>query len=709
MGSASEAAQLKELVEQEAALRRLAELAARGAAFQELFDAIVFEASNFLGSPLMTLAQIDADGTATMRAVQGDVPGYVPGLRVAIGGGGVFERVSLSGRPARVSYREVDTAPGKKAVSLGITGAVGAPIHVDGRLWGALVASARAEPLPNALESSLAAFAELLGPAIGGATARAELLDLVDEQAALRRVAELVARGSTQQALFQAVADEASRLVGGEGTTLMRISRDRSRGVVLATCGAVSTAVGTEEMVQPSDAALVSLIIRDRGPARIDEHHDTALIPSGNDPGIASAAGVPIILDDQVWGVLAAWGLERELPRGVEVRLAKFAELVAAALANAAARAEVEALAEEQAALRRVAELVARSAQPDDVFSVVAREASLLLREPMTLVRFDEGDTVIVAWAGGAQSDSGWSAMVNPETLASDVRRTGHAVRVDHDSDAVARPRDANGPRSAVAAPISIAGRIWGLLVATSFDHALPSGTEQRVAQFAELVAVAIANAESRAALSASRARVIATADEARRRLQRDVHDGAQQRLVQTVLTLKLASAALSEADGGVAAELVAESLDQAQKAATELGEIVRGILPAALTRGGLRAGVESLVADLPLAIDLRIDCERLGTDLETTAYFVAAESLTNVVKHAHANRAAVTINIEDDRLLVEVHDDGVGGVNDARGTGITGLFDRVEAAGGTLVVTSPPGGGTKVRASLRLVPSDAG
>jgi signal transduction histidine kinase len=249
--------------------------------------------------------------------------------------------------------------------------------------------------------------------------------------------------------------------------------------------------------------------------------------------------------------------------------------------------------------------------------------------------------------------------------------------------------------------PITVDGRIWGMLTATTPDRSLPAGTEDRLAQFSELVAAAIANAAHRAQLTASRARMMATADDVRRRLQRDVHDGAQQRLVQTVITLKLARAALDDGGHAAAAALVDESLAHAQRATSELRDIVHGILPASLSRGGLRGGVESLIASHPLPVSASIDVPRLAPATETTAYFVIAEALTNVVKHAGATRAEVSAGVNGRWLTVMVRDDGAGGAVPARGSGLTGLYDRVEAGEGTLTVTSPPGRGTTVRAVL--------
>jgi signal transduction histidine kinase len=224
---------------------------------------------------------------------------------------------------------------------------------------------------------------------------------------------------------------------------------------------------------------------------------------------------------------------------------------------------------------------------------------------------------------------------------------------------------------------------------------------EVRVAQFAELVSSAIANADRRAELMASRARVQAAADDARRRVVRDLHDGAQQRLVHTVITLKLARRAVHQGDGAVDAALV-EALEHAERANVELRELAHGILPSVLTSGGLRPGVNALVSRLPLPVTVDVAVDRLPAGIEASAYFVIAEALTNVVKHAGAGRAAVKAWTEDAILHLEVSDDGVGGA-DAGGTGLLGLADRVAAFGGRLWIDSPQGGGTVLGAVLPL------
>jgi signal transduction histidine kinase len=407
--------------------------------------------------------------------------------------------------------------------------------------------------------------------------------------------------------------------------------------------------------------------------------------------------------------VLTAITWQAALAPGIEQHLAQFADLVATALANAQARTDLQQLADEQAALRRVAELVARGVDQDELFATVAVEASRLVEdEAATLMRSDDdGGWTIVASSGGP-APVGTRTFVTPddEGVVAEILRTRRPARLDDYSGITGRAwaRDDFGVASCVAVPIFFEDRIWGVLGITRPDRGLPVGAEQRLQQFAELVAAAIANAENRARLNASRARVMSTADDTRRRVQRDVHDGAQQRLVQTIINLKLATAALGAGDATAAGEFLAESLQHAEQANADLRDLVRGILPAALSRGGLRAGVESLVGDLRLPVAVEVSTPRLPPDIETTAYFVIAEALTNVVKHAGASRARVVAVIEGDHLAITVADDGAGGADATRGSGLTGLYDRVEAGDGTLCITSPPGQGTTVQAALPVL-----
>jgi signal transduction histidine kinase len=258
------------------------------------------------------------------------------------------------------------------------------------------------------------------------------------------------------------------------------------------------------------------------------------------------------------------------------------------------------------------------------------------------------------------------------------------------------------GLHVSVGAPIVVDGRLWGIITASwKGEESPPADTEKRMAQFAELLDTAVANADSRDQLRASRTRLVTAADDARRRVVRDLHDGAQQRLVHTIVTLKLAQRAFREQNGKAEA-LVGEALEHAEHSNAELRELAHGILPAVLTRGGLRAGVGAFVARLDLPIEVDLPVERFPAETEASAYFIVAEALTNVVKHSHAARAEVTAFVRDELLHVEIRDDGIGGA-DTGGHGLVGMYDRVTALGGRLQVDSPPSGGTFVAATLPL------
>ena len=372
----------------------------------------------------------------------------------------------------------------------------------------------------------------------------------------------------------------------------------------------------------------------------------------------------------------------------------------------------LERLLQEQAALRRVAMLVARDAPARVIFESVCEEVAAVLGVTTTnLVRYEDDGTasVVGAWAQeGAplMPVTSFPLPLDGGTVAPRVQRSGRTVRVDDYGgldDVLARRLREVGIRSAVGAPIVVAGRLWGAVIAADArPYHLPADAEQRISTFAQLITDALANTDAREQLAASRARILKAGDEERRRLGRDLHDGAQQQLVSAVISLQLAQKRWN--DGGRARQLVDDALEHAQAAIGDLRELAAGIHPSVLTDRGLHAALETLGSRAPVPVELVSQLpDRLPMSVETTAYFLVAEALTNVGKYARASRASVTVTVAGDELDIEVLDDGVGGANPAAGSGLRGLADRVAALQGTLDVTSPPGRGTRIHARIAL------
>jgi len=374
--------------------------------------------------------------------------------------------------------------------------------------------------------------------------------------------------------------------------------------------------------------------------------------------------------------------------------------------------ARLEALVREQAALRRVATLVARDADPAAVFQSVCEEVGCVLDVTTTnLVRYERSGTatVVGAWAeqGAPVFPLAADVPMDGDSVAPRIRRSGRTVRVDDYSqldDKLAGRLRAVGIRSAVGAPIVVAGRLWGAVIAASArPYHLSSDAEERISNFAQLITDALANADAREQLAASRARILKAGDEERRRLGRDLHDGAQQQLVSVVISLQLAKKRW-EQDPERASGLVDDALEHTQQAISDLRELAAGIHPSVLTDRGLPAALETLAGRAPVPVELDTELEdRLPSSVETTAYFVVAEALTNVGKYARASRASVGVHVVGEQLEIEVLDDGVGGADPSAGSGLRGLADRVSALHGALTVSSPPGRGTRVHARIAL------
>jgi signal transduction histidine kinase len=335
------------------------------------------------------------------------------------------------------------------------------------------------------------------------------------------------------------------------------------------------------------------------------------------------------------------------------------------------------------------------------------------------MARYNRDDTVTVLAAWAAEDSGGHPRVPGPwplegGDLASTVAATGRSVRIDTYDGVPGRiaafVRDELGVKASVASPIVVGGRLWGVLFVHSRQtEPLPRDTESRLTDFTELVATAIANADARAALAASRARIVAAADEARRRIERDLHDGIQQRLVSLLLELQSAEVSDPPEAGELRVQL-ARTADSVVGVLDELREISRGIHPAILSHGGLAPAIRGLARRLalPVELDLRAD-RRLPELVEVAAYYVVSEALTNAAKHAHASVVNVELDTADSVLRLAIRDDGVGGADPGQGSGLIGLSDRIEALGGTLEVTSRPGEGTTVLVEVPIEPSASG
>ena len=635
---------LARLAEEQAALRRVATLVARRAQPEEVFAAVAGEVGRLLSVELATVCRYEADGTVAFVASAG---GHVPaGRRWPLGDTSLATLVLDTGRPARLDNYAQATGPLAESIrEEGIRSAVGTPIAVEGRLWGLIaVGSSQEQPLPPDTEARLASFTELVATAIANTEARAEVQRLADEQAALRRVATLVARGTRPEEVFAAVANEVGRLLSVEVANVIRYESDDT--VLLVASAGERIPVGSRWPL--GETTLAPIVLETGRPARVDNYAQVTgqLAEDIREEGIRSAVGTPIIVEGRVWGqMVTASSREQPLPPDTEARLASFMELVATAIANTEARMELGRLVDEQAALRRVATLVAEGAAPSVVFETVTREVGILCGADLArMERYESGDSVVgmASWSRGDAPGLAVGTRLSLEgaSIAALVRDASRPVRVDSFADAhgqIAQEAQGLGIRSSVGCPIVVDGRLWGAIAASSKSTTpFPPDTESQIAEFTELVATAIANTEARAEVAASRARIVAAADEERRRVVRDLHDGAQQRLVHTILMVAQARKALPP-DEEPASEFMAEALAQAEAAREELRELAHGLLPEVLTHGGLRAAVKALARRTPVPVEVAVSVDRLPSAVEATAYFFVAEALTNVAKHARA------------------------------------------------------------------------
>ncbi|MBV8786983.1 MAG: GAF domain-containing protein [Mycobacterium sp.] len=726
---------LRQLARQQTALRRVAELVAREVEPRQVFTAVAEETADCLDVHNASIARFDGDAIV-IEAVGRAEPGLpnppAIGERFPLTGDHIGPIIRRTGQPARMdSHDHAAGASAARIRDIGVRCMVGVPIVVGAHVWGVLAVASQTEPLPPDTEARMADFAELVSTSIANAATRADLQasrdslhQLAGQQTALRRVAELVASEAEPHQVFKAVAEEVASYLDAYNANVGRFDGD----------AIVIEAVGRPELDLPNlpvpgqrfllEGDHIAPIIRRTGrPARMDSHQHAAGATAEfiRELGIQSMAGVPIVVGAHVWGVLAVASRTGLLPADTEARMADFADLVATSIANAATRAQLQAsrdslseladnlsvLARQQAALRRVATLVARGVSQSEVLCAVAEEmAGCFGVGNAEVLRYENDGAAIVVVASYATPGAphlllGERLSVEGDNIAAMVLRTRQSARMDSWEGAAGpladRVREL-GIRSRVGAPIVVDERVWGIaVVATTQADPLPPDTEERIAEFAELVATAIAAATTRAELIASRARIVAAADDARRRLERDIHDGSQQRLVSLGLKLRLAEESVPPGWDELKHELSA-AVSGLTDVSNELQEISRGIHPAILSTGGLPAALKALARRSAVPVDLDVAIEQLLPEsVEVAAYYVVAEALANAAKHAQASVVKLRARDSDDSLNLFIADDGIGGANWGKGSGLIGLKDRIEVLGGRMHVASPPGGGTSL------------
>jgi signal transduction histidine kinase len=658
---------LYQILQEEAALRRVAMLMAREVPQRVVFEAVAAEASDLIAPAQVRITRID-DGA------------------------------------------ELDETIARIAREAATDCAVGVPIVVDGTTWGALVAVSP-EPGPLAAESiaRLGDFSQLAASVIASVQAREELRALADQQGALRRVATLVAQSAEPRAVFTAVAVEAARILGVGAVSLIRY--DAEAGMLTKIYGTHGKRAAVPDGGQwpLDDGPEAALVVATGRPARID---DWTILPGPVAArhvaqGFGQAVAAPIIVDGAIWGLISAFGEANEiLPPDCEMRLADFTHLMASAISNAEARDELRGLAEQQgAALRRVATLVAAQAAPSTIFNAVAAEASRALGVPRVDVGrcHEDGSVTLLGSTARPGGPDRHAFTRSGEHVAGMVMQTGHAARIDNWA---ARPADAQSAgeqdfRSVVGAPIMVESTLWGVIVVLA-GETLHDDTETRLTDFTHLVASSISNVHARDNLIASRARIVTASDETRRRIERNLHDGIQQRVVALALNLR-AVRAMSPLPDEVQTGLddVARDLENVLE---EIRVFSQGLHPVLLSRSGLGPSLRALARRSPIPVRLDVaGIPRLPEPVEIAVYYVVSEALANAAKHSQASEVSVTVISDPAAVRVTAADDGTGGAALGRGSGLIGLVDRVEALGGRLTLDSPAGQGTAISIELPL------
>jgi PAS domain S-box-containing protein len=724
--------ELERVVGEQRALRKAATLVASGASTTDVFAAITTFASELFEAPFASLLRYGPDETATMVAGCAACSGFVGQTWTVPGDDpGIVRTVVGSRRPARIEDHSGVHGPlGEAARSLDIGSVVGVPVVVDGSVWGVLAVGAAQEgpPLPADAGDRLVGFTELVTTTLINAETRDSLHRLAEEQAALRRVATLVAAGIKPEELFSAVSDEVARLFTADGAGVGRFEPNGSGAVVVGRSESLrSLPLGSRQDLDESIVA--GEVYRTGRAARIDLRRDDVREANRLSQmarhvlamGFFSIVGAPIVVEGELWGLLTASSSHTTLPPNTEKRVESFAELVATAIANAESRAELAAsearareLAREQAALQRVATLVAQGASSDELFSAVADEVAGIIDIPVVAVnRYEADGTFTILGIAGDTNFTVGSRWPVEDGIAEKILATGRPARKDDYSAMPGQLGEAAREEllvSTVGVPIVVEGSTWGFMVAAAKPgQPIAADTATRLARFTELVATAVSNATTRAELVASRARIVVAGDEARRRIERNLHDGTQQRLIALGLDVQTMRDSIpsdrQEAQSGL--ERITRELEAVLE---DVRELSHGLHPALLSQGGLRPALRALARRSPIPVKLEVSVsERPSESAETAVYYVISEALANAAKHARASEISVVLTTSGSEIRAIIEDDGSGGAEASAGSGLVGLIDRIEALGGRFALDSPAGHGTKISIEMPLTAEPIG
>jgi signal transduction histidine kinase/uncharacterized protein YoaH (UPF0181 family) len=697
------------LAEEQAALRRVATHVARGVPHEMLLRATVDEVRQLLDVDLAAVSRYHLPDRVVVLYRSGEGASDEV-FDMPLGGENVATLVARTLQPARMDDYSGASGPlADWARREGFSSLVAAPIVVDGNLWGVMTVGSRTDAaLPERTEERLGSFTELLAVAIANVESREQLSGLLEEQAALRRLATLVAAGASSDEILAATADEVRHVMRVDVAAIARyVSADRI--LTLQWSSDVKFGARQGEVFPLGGTNVATLVAETRQPARIDTYAD-ASGPVGERmkaSGFASAVGVPVIVDARLWGVvIVGTGSEDRLAADTEPRLMAFTELLATAIANVESLDRLTRLLDEQSALRRLATLIVTGAAEYELLAATADEVREVMRcDVAALSRYLPGDRILtVHWSGEIDfpSRDGDIHPLGGQNVTTLVARSGKPARIDSYADAtgdIGRDVQASVLGSTVGVPVLVDGRLWGLIIAgvTSEKPPLPDDAETRLERFTELLATGIANAEGRAALTASRARVVAASDETRRRIERDLHDGVQQRILSLLLEVQ-------EAQAQIPTRPLDDVVDGLNEIQDQLREITSGLHPAMLAEGGIASALGTLTrrAPLPVYLDISLAGEP-SEPVEVAVYFIVSELITNAAKHAQASRMQIALEASDGVLRLAVEDDGVGGADPGRGSGLLGLSDRVAAMSGAIELKSPPGEGTAIWVELPL------